>query len=397
MLRYLGRGARTCRRGATLMLPFRIALRFLRKSPGQSTLIIFGIGVGIGVVIFVQSILVSLEHNTLNTVIGTASHVTFQAIKNGDPVAYSKAIRDTVARDPRIKTVVPVDIVPAIYTNGSETAPLTLVGGDLKQLNTIYKLDRNLTKGTASLGPGEVMVGTTFADKYGVGPGDTIQVKFPQGGTTTLRISGIYDLGSAQFNGGTAFVDLQLNAAKLGYSGEEYSAIQMQLADPFKAKSIAESWGGMAAFAGVDIRNWQDDNRQIVVAVSSQGYSGYMIETFVLVAVALGIASTLAISAVQKTRQIGILKAMGMRDRPAGLIFLWQAALLGSGGSLAGMAVGIGLVYLFKLSPVPFAIDVDWPTVASAFLIGIFVSLLSSFVPIRTTSSLDPIEVIQGA
>ena len=54
-----------------------------------------------------------------------------------------------------------------------------------------------------------------------------------------------------------------------------------------------------------------------------------MIQGFVLVAVALGIASTLAIAAVQKTRQIGILKAMGLTDRQSGRIFLWQAAILG--------------------------------------------------------------------
>jgi lipoprotein-releasing system permease protein len=378
------------------MLPFRIAFRFLRTSPGQSILIVFGIGVGIGVVIFVQSILVSLQQNTLDTVIGSSSHITLKAIKNGDPITYSQAVKDVVTKDPRIKTVVPVDVVSALYTSGSESAPLTLIGGDLKQLDTIYKLSDRLKAGKASLAPGEIMVGTNFADKYGVKPGDNIQVKFPQGGTTTLRISGIFDLGSAAFNENTAFVNQQLNAAKLGYSGDKYSQIQMQLVDPFKAKSIADSWGGLAAFAGVDVRNWQDDNKQIVTAVASQGYSGYMIEGFVLIAVALGIASTLAISAVQKTRQIGILKAMGMGDRPSGLIFFWQAAMLGFAGSVAGIVVGIGLVYLFKLSPVPFVINVDWPTVASAGVIGLIVSLASSFVPIRSTSRLDPIEVIQG-
>jgi lipoprotein-releasing system permease protein len=378
------------------MLPFRIAFRFLRTSPGQSILIVFGIGVGIGVVIFVQSILVSLEQNTLDVAIGSSSHITLKAIKNGDPITYTQAIKDVITKDPRIKTVVPVDVVSALYTSGTENAPLTLIGGNLKQLDTIYKLSDKVKAGKASLGPGEIIVGTNFSDKYGVKPGDTIQVKFPQGGTTTLRVSGVVDLGSAAANEGTAFVNLQLNAAKLGYTGDKYSQIQMQLVDPSKARAIAESWGGMAAFAGVDIRNWQDDNKQIVIAVNAQGYSGYMIEGFVLIAVALGIASTLAISAVQKTRQIGILKAMGMGDRPAGLIFFWQAALLGVVGSLAGMVIGIALVYLFKLTPAPFVIAVDWPTVASAGIIGTLVSLASSFVPIRSTSRLDPIEVIQG-
>jgi lipoprotein-releasing system permease protein len=379
------------------MLPFRIATRFLRTSPGQSTLIIFGIGVGIGVVIFVQSILVSLQVNTLNTVIGTASHVTLKPIKNGDPVRYTQAIKDTVSKDPRIRTVVPVTIVPAIFTDGTDSAPLNLIGGDLKQLTTIYKLQANTKAGKASLLPGEVMVGVDFARKYGVAPGDDIQVKFSQGGSTTLRVTATYDLGSAAFNENNAFVNMQLPTAKLGFSGDEYSQIQMQLVDPQKARTIAQSWEGLAAFSGVSVRNWQDDNKQIVTAVASQGYSGYMIETFVLIAVALGIASTLAISAVQKTRQIGILKAMGMGDTQSGLIFFWQAAMLGLGGSVAGMLVGIGLVYLFALAPIPFTINVDWPTVASAGIIGLFVSLVSSFVPIRSTAGLDPIEVIQGA
>lgn len=378
------------------MLPFRIAFRFLRTSLGQSLLIIFGIGVGIGVVIFVQSILVSLQKNTLDTVIGTASQITLKPIKNGDPVNYNQAIRDIVTKDPRIRTVVPVSIVPSIYIDGNNTAPLNLIGGDLKQLDSIYRLQSNTKEGKPSLGPGQVMVGTDFSNKYGVGPGDVIQVRFSQGGTTTLRIAGVYDLGSAAFNENNAFVNGQLPANKLGFGQNQYSQVQMQLNNPQQARAIAQSWDGQAAFAGVSVRNWQDDNKQIVTAVASQGYSGYMIEGFVLVAVALGIASTLAISAVQKTRQIGILKAMGMQDAPSGLIFFWQAAMLGAAGSLAGVVVGIGLVYLFKLSPVPFVINIDWPTVGLALVLGIAVSLMSSFVPIRNTSKLDPIEVIQG-
>ncbi len=121
-----------------------------------------------------------------------------------------------------------------------------------------------------------------------------------------------------------------------------------------------------------------------------------MIQGFVLIAVALGIASTLAIAAVQKTRQIGILKAMGLADRPAGRIFLWQAAVLGVAGSTLGIVFSFGILALFRLSPAPFSIMMDPTFVGISWMIGVGVAMLSSIVPIRRTSKLDPIEVIQN-
>ena len=147
---------------------------------------------------------------------------------------------------------------------------------------------------------------------------------------------------------------------------------------------------------GVDVAEWQAQNADLLVALQSQGSSSYIIQTFVLVAIALGIASTLAIAAVQKTRQIGILKAMGLADRSAGRIFLWQAAILGLAGSATGVALSFALLELFKLAPTPFDITIQPGFVAASGAIGLSVALLSSIVPIRRTSKLDPIEVIQG-
>ena len=115
-----------------------------------------------------------------------------------------------------------------------------------------------------------------------------------------------------------------------------------------------------------------------------------------LVAVALGIASTLAISAVQKTRQIGILKAMGMSDARAGRIFLWQATLLGVGGTSGGIGLGYLLLWAFSFAPVDFAIEPEPGFIAFSAAVGIAVALASSIIPTRSTSRLDPIEVIQG-
>jgi lipoprotein-releasing system permease protein len=121
---------------------------------------------------------------------------------------------------------------------------------------------------------------------------------------------------------------------------------------------------------------------------------------FVLIAVALGIASTLAIAAVQKTRQIGILKALGMSDGRTAAIFVWEAAIMGVLGTGLGVGVGLLLIVGFTAgtakSGAGFPITPEPTFIAISASIGMLVALLSAIIPTRKTARLDPIEVIQN-
>ncbi len=378
------------------MLSLRIAWRFLGSSRVQSILIASGIAVGIATQIFIGSIITSLQANTLNSTIGSSAHVTIKAIKESDPVRLTPEMKSLVMSDPRVKTnaVAAIRSVVALYSNGTDSASFGLIGGDLTGIDGIYDLKRRTIEGKASLGTGEIMIGKDFAEKFGLKPGDPVPLKFPNGQTGTLTVSGIFDLGAAAFNQRNAFVAGEIPQNVLGWPNDRYSQIQIQLKDPYQSKEVASAWSQQ--LPGVSVNEWQAQNTQILAALISQGVSGYMIQVFVLVAVALGITSTLAIAAVQKTRQIGILKAMGLADRPSGLIFLWQALILGTLGSLGGVALSFGVLWLFGLSPAPFKIEIQPKFVVISFCIGVSVAVLSSIIPIRQTSKLDPIEVIQG-
>lgn len=378
------------------MLSLRIAARFLKTSPAQTGLIIAGIAVGIAVQIFVGSLITSLQANLVQQTIGNSPQVTISAIKDGDPVVYSQRIRQVIAADSRVKpgAVVAVRTANGLYSNGDQSSPLSLIGGDLAGLDGIYGIKSRTTSGAPSLATGEIMVGTDFAKKYSLSPGSTVGLSFSGGQSAQLKISGIFDLGSSAFNERQAFVNADLPRNLLGWSANQYSQVQVQLAKPFDSKSVASWW--QSQLPGVSVTEWQSANADLLTALQSQSSSSYMIQVFVLVAVALGIASTLAISAVQKTRQIGILKAMGMGDRRAGRIFLWQAAILGVAGSLAGLGLGWGLIASFGLAPVPFSIKIQPTFAAISAGVGIAVALVSSIIPTRRTSRLDPIEVIQS-
>ena len=116
----------------------------------------------------------------------------------------------------------------------------------------------------------------------------------------------------------------------------------------------------------------------------------------------IAIASVLAISVLQKSPEIGILKAMGINDFNASLIFIYQGFLLGIVGSFAGLVLGIGLLYAFltfTTSPggVPLVdLYFDYGFVVRSWLIALIASTLAGVIPARKSLKLNPIDVIRG-
>jgi len=381
------------------MLSLRIAARFLRTSPVQSVLIILGIAVGIAVQIFVGTLITSLQASLFERTIGAAPHITLQATKDGEAIEYSALVKRVVRSEPSVTALVPERDISALYVNGTEKTPLQIKGGTLADLNTIYRLRQRTVSGDTSLGEGEIMLGTSLASKYGLQPGDPVNLVLSSSDQVTMRLTGTFDLGSANANERAAFTGPQLPRKTLGYREDQYSLVALQLADPFQAAAVADNW--RPRLAGVKVTDWQADNKDLLAALQSQSSSSYMIQAFVLVAVALGIASTLAISAVQKTRQIGILKALGMSDRATGAIFLWEAAILGLLGTALGAGLGWVLLTGFSAGTAnsTSGFPIVWQPAFIAFscAVGIGVAMLSSIIPTRKTARLDPIEVIQNA
>lgn len=377
------------------MLPLRIAARFIFTSRGQSALIICGIAVGIGVQIFVGTLITSLQANLLETTIGNASHVTLSNADDNKPLRYSPGLRSVLTSDPRVRLVLPDRLLPVIFTKGSDSAPITSVGADPASLDRLYKLSAHTVTGTLATRPNEIMLGRSFTEKYHVKVGDPVLLVLPGGGQEKLRLSGVFDVGASTVNDRIGFTTGDFEQAALGLASDEYTGIQTQLHDPFESQQVIADWRKLVVFRGVDLTDWQAENQQLLVGLQGQSTSSYMIQVFVLVAVALGIASTLAISAVQKTRQIGILKAMGLSDGLAGEVFLWEAALLGGSGTLLGLLLGLLFLWGFEHGPVLFPIVVSPSFVAFSCGIGILVALASSFLPYRRTVRVDPIEVIQ--
>ncbi len=158
------------------MLELRIAWRFLWRSKAQSILIIFGIGVGIAVQVFVGSLITSLQQSLLDSTVGSSSHVTIEPAAGEAAFTFSGADGKDLQADPRIMAVAPVQIVSALVPVGETSAPVVVKGGTLEDIDSIYKLSDKIVAGEVTLAGDRILVGKEFAEQYGLAPGDPVEL-----------------------------------------------------------------------------------------------------------------------------------------------------------------------------------------------------------------------------
>ena len=381
------------------MLELRIALRFLWRNKVQSLLIILGIAIGIAVQVFVGSLITSLQDSLVDETVGSSSHVSLEPAGGQAALSFTTEDRATLSVDPRVTAVAPLQSLSALVPVGDASVPVVVKGGALSDLDSIYGLSEKLVVGEISLAGDRIAVGKDLAEQNGLAPGDSVRLVLADGSTVETVVEGVFDLGAQAANERSVFSGLELASSALGRSTDRVSAVETQIADVFASPEVAASL--RTAFPQLTVSEWQAKNSDLLTALQSQSTSSYMIQVFVIIAVMLGIASTLAISAVQKTRQIGILKALGMSDSKTGLVFLYQAGILGVIGTLLGIAVSLALIAVFSSVAKSgdsglFPIEPRLGFVLLSAGIGIAIALISAIIPYRKTARLDPIQVIQG-
>lgn len=384
-----------------MRLAFSIALRFLRSSKGQTFLIALGIAIGVSVQIFIGSLIEGLQIDLLDTTIGSQSQITVTGTKEEERIADYASVINTIQNETEgVEHVSPVAEGQALIHYADDNYSIFLRGLDFAESEGIYGIEERLTEGALPTAENEILIGKNLLEDTEMTIGEEVEILTNVGEPQTAVVTGVFDLENANLNS-TWILSTMETAQMLFDYGEEATSIEMQVTDVFAADQIAQQIREVLSDK-VEVSNWKDDNQALLSGLEGQSYSSYMIQIFVMISVLLGIASVLAITVVQKSRQIGILKAMGIRDGASSLIFLFQGMLLGIAGAVLGIALGLGLTYAFStfaLNPdgtpiVPLYINPNFIALSAAF--AIVVSTLASLIPARKSSKLDPIEVIRN-
>jgi lipoprotein-releasing system permease protein len=402
-------------------LPFEwvAASRFLLEGRLQSLAIVAGVSIGVGVIIFMSAALTGMQVNFIRRVLSAQAHIVLlpsqevarplrqdvaeaAIVQRPYPRVRSidqwQKIMKEVGAMPAVTAVSPMASGPVLAQRGEATRAVSVLGVDPEQYFRIIPLPDKIVAGSARLTASDIVIGKELATDLGVAVGDKLNISASTGAAATLTISGIVDLGSKGVNQRNTYVALHTAQALLGLIGG-VSSVDVTVADVYEAENIAQA---IAAAEGVEADSWIVTNAQFFAAISAQIIANTTIRFFVALAIAFGIAAVLIVSVVQKSKEIGILRAMGAARGQILRVFLLQGAVLGLAGSITGSLLGALAILLWRIyarfpDGTPYLpIEFDWRLFAGAAVIATLTGLAAAVAPAIRGARLDPVVAIRG-
>ncbi len=305
---------------------------------------------------------------------------------------------------PHVRALAPIVGGQAFIIRGARSYGVTLTGANPDDYEPLVNLNEDMARGRyVGIGPQDVVIGWSLADELHVAVGDRIRITSSEGVSEAFTVAGLFDTGQDQSDRTRAFVTLGTAQSLFG-TGSAVTAIAIQLDDLNQARSVARQ---IEDALPVQADNWMDEFAQFLGLIRTQRAFRVMIMLVSLIGSSLGIASVLIVAVLRRSREIGILKAMGARSGQILAVFTLEGlfiALLGSGlGVLLGSGI-LAAVAPLRQPPRPSGLppDVLLPVSFSAVIMAqavaasVVATLIASILPARRAAALDPVEVIRG-
>lgn len=397
------------------------SVRFLREGRMQTIFIITGVSIGVAVIVFMSAMLAGLQANFIKRVLTSQAHIQLippdevarslraapgivQAAIVQRPTQRLRSIdqwqkvRQLLLQWPEINNVSPTVSASALAVRSDASRSISLTGIDPDVYFSIVKVPDYIVAGTARVTSEDMVVGIDLAKDLGVTVGDKLNVTSATGAARLLTISGIFDLGNKGANMRTTYVALRTAQALSNLVGG-VTSIDLTVQDVYAAEVIAKA---VQAATGVQADSWIKTNAQFFTAVRAQQSSNTMIRLFVGLSVAFGIASVLIVSVIQRSKDIGILRAMGTSRGQILRVFLLQGGLLGFAGSIIGTALGAGALILWHTymrqgdGTELFPLILERQLFVSAMVLATVTGIVAAAVPALRAARLDPVVAIRG-
>lgn len=407
----------------------QLAFRHLRAGGWQTVLIVCGVAVAVTLTVFISGLITGLQRRLVSTVTDSIAHVTLSAPERAPRVAADapgispgatviansqqriwqpdvidkcRCIEAQLALIPQITSVSPGVTGQALIQSAGNEASVVVLGGNPTQQDPISNLSQNMVEGSyLGLGGSEVVVTYTLAEDFQLSLGDRVRLTTAAGETQTFRVGGIADTGRGGVSGSPVFVTLRA-AQSLFSKGTAVTSISLRVADVFSANRIGDM---LEAGLGLQADTWMRDNVSLLAALRAQSSSSLLISVFSLLASGFAVASVLIVSVLKRSREIGILKAMGAKPAQILRVFTFEGLIIGICGSSLGALIGGGLITALSNIKQPPTVPGQAPSpvfpgivtieiIVVTMAAGIIIATIASVLPARQAASLDPVEVI---
>lgn len=348
-------------------LPFELllALRYLRPKRtfvSAITLIAtIGVTLGVAVLIVVIAVMTGFSHDLREALLSAKAHLRLEGV-DGALEDYEPVMRAAAGR-PGVRGVAPFVLGPILLErrapDGAQKVWAPFVRGlDPEHAADVGRLLTRVAAGTNDLRGAGMLVGRELAYHLGVRPGDTVNVLPPAlvakmardrdaAGApeeaylpTEFEVRGIFDTGFYEFDATVVVVSLR-RAQELYGLDDRVHGLLVMLDDPFQAEAARRDLLHQLG-PGLRITTWMEENAHLLDAVAVEKNVMFIVLFFIMIVAAFGITSTLITFVVQKTREIGILKALGATRWQVSALFLGQSLAVGVIG--VGLGLGLGLL-----------------------------------------------------
>jgi lipoprotein-releasing system permease protein len=350
-------------------MPFElfIGLRYL-KAKRKSTFIslitlisVAGVALGVMALIIVLAVMTGFEEDLKEKILGTNAHIV---VLNGAGAMqdYQELLKKVQGID-GVVAATPFIYNQVMLSSGKNVSGVVLRGIDVASDAKVTNLHKSMVEGSlqalddkAAKIPG-LVIGKELAKNLGLMQGDTVDVISPMGNITPFgmmpklrhfQIAGIFNTGMFEYDSTLAYVSLG-EAQNFLALGDAVTGIQLRVRDVYKTGALSKVINrelGPPYYA----RDWMQMNKNILFALKTEKSVMFIILTLIVLVAAFGIASTLFMVVMEKTRDIAILKSMGATSRSIMRIFVFEGVIIGVLGTVLGVLSG--LLVALNLEPI---------------------------------------------
>jgi lipoprotein-releasing system permease protein len=411
-------------------LEWRLARRYLRSRRSSSAASLNtvistgGVAVGVMALIVVLGVMNGLRNDLRERILVANPHLRVLTFGAGLRMDDWRSVLKIVRQQPGVVAAAPEVISQAGITAGQDYGEgVNLVGFDPDTgTRSVTSLPQSIQQGDLSFRTtkpnvdGAILLGARLANRLSVYPGDVItlvpvtQAKVnPALGVAVPRfwrfeVTGLFDTGMFQYDNQFVVVTREL-AQRFTGLGDAVSGIAVRVEDPDRAPEIGAAIEHRLGYPYRAL-DWQSQNASLFSALQLEKLAMGLIIFFIMVVAAFNIVGTLTMVVADKTREIGILRAMGLTAPAVARVFLLQGAVIGGVGTAIGLATGLTVAYVvdksgwIRINPAVYFIDhlpvhVEASDVLVVVVASLAIAVLATVYPSRAAAGLTPVDAIR--